>query len=300
MRLPVLALVALALVPLSATRAAAEQDAATFFDENCAGCHTIGAGAQAGPDLRGVTTHRDRDWLIRFMLDPDAFASDPEVKRMVAEAGGTSMPATPGLTRALASGILDVIEQRSGTKSPATAAPVEQPFTETDITRGRDLFTGSSTLSAAGPACVACHESGDVATPSGRLGPDLTHAIDRLGGRRGLSAWLAAPPTPMMRAVYRPAPLTREEVRGLTAFLEHAATAGGGPRPAQLSMFSMTAVAAAAAMLVLVGALWTKRLRAVRRPFVDSMRGSIPAATRNAPGAGAARVVVRTTTTGGA
>jgi hypothetical protein len=221
---------------------------------------------------------------------------------MIKEAGGSTMPATPGLTRELAGAIVDLIGQRSGGgQAAATPPPEEPPFTPAEVARGRDLFAGSSTLSAAGPACIACHESGAVHTlGSGRLGPDLTHVIDRLGGRRGLTAWLGAPPTPMMRAVYRPAPLTREEVRGLTAFLEQS-NAVAEPRAAQRrSTFSLTAVIVAAAALALIGVVWAKRFRAVRRPLLDSTRGPVRAAPRNAPGALAAGTVRHATTAGDA
>lgn len=289
MRRPVLVLVALAFaIPLAILPAAA-QDVATLYEDNCAACHTIGGGPQAGPDLKGVTTRRDRDWLIRFLLDPDALASDPEVARMIKEADGQTMPGTPGLTRELAGAILDLIEQRSGTPQASAPAPPEPPFTPADVARGRELFIGSASLSAAGPACIACHESAGVPAPGGgRLGPDLTRVDERLGGRRGLIAWLGTTPTPMMRAVYRTAPLTRDESRALTAFLEESAAAGARS-PWRFSTFTVTGLAGAAAGLVLVGVLGAGRFRAVRRPLVDAMRRQTRVASRNALGAAAIR-----------
>jgi mono/diheme cytochrome c family protein len=291
MRHPLLVLAAFAVAVLFDPVRGGANDVAEFYEDNCAVCHTIGGGAQAGPDLKGVTTRRDRDWLIRFMLDPEAFASDPEVVRMIKEADGQTMSATEGLTRELAAKILDLIERRSGVArarpAPAAVAAIpDAPFTPADVALGRDLFTGSSRLSAAGPACIACHESGDALEPGGgRLGPDLMQAHGRLGGRRGLTAWLASPPTPMMRALYRTAPLTREESLALAAFLEDAA-ARGIPPPSRLSTFTVSGLAGAAALLVLIGVVWGNRFRAVRRPLVHSMRGpGRVAPPRNAPGA---------------
>jgi mono/diheme cytochrome c family protein len=291
MRPAFLVLVASAFALLFLAIPVAADDAETFYEDNCAGCHTIGEGPGAGPDLKGVTGRRDREWLIRFLLDPEAFASDPEVARMIKEADGQAMPATPGLTRELAVAILELIEQRSGTaRAPATAAPAEPAVTPADVARGRDLFLGSSPLAAAGPACIACHESAGVPAPSGgRLGPDLTAAHERLGGRRGLVAWLGAPATPMMRAVYRPAPLTREESVALTAFLEDSAARGVPPRPG-LPAFVVAGLGGAAAVLVFVGVTGARRLRAVRRPLVEASRGHAGAVARNAPGAAAGRV----------
>jgi mono/diheme cytochrome c family protein len=289
MRPAILVLVASAAAVLSLTTPVSAQDAAAFYEDNCAGCHTIGEGPGAGPDLQGVTSRRDRDWLIRFLLDPEAFASDPEVARMIKEADGQAMPATPGLTRELAAAILDLIDQRSGTaRAPAPAPPAEPPFTPADVARGRDLFVGSSPLSAAGPACIACHEASGLPTPGGgRLGPDLTTAHERLGGRRGLISWLGSTSTPMMRAVYRPAPLTPDESHALTAFLADSA-ARGAARPSGLSTFVITGLGGAAAVFVLVGLVGARRFRAVRRPLVESMRGHGVVA-RNAPGAAAGR-----------
>ncbi len=264
----------------------AAQDAATFFEDNCAACHTIGEGAQTGPDLKGVTTRRDREWLIRFMLDPEAFASDPEVARMVKEADGATMSATPGLTRELAGAILAFIAQASGAPPGRAAAPPEPPVTAADVARGRDLFVGASPLAAAGPACIACHQAGTVVAPGGRLGPDLTRVHERLGGRRGLMAWLGGTPTPMMRAVYRPAPLTSEEARALTAFLAQSGV-GAAPGPSRLPTFVLGGFGGAAAVLALVGVVWAKRFRAVRRPLVDATRGATRVVPRHAPGASA-------------
>lgn len=285
MRRPVLVLMAFAVVVFFGTTAGAAQDAAKFYEDNCAVCHTIGEGPQAGPDLKGVTARRDRGWLVRFMLDPEAFASDPEVARMSAEAGGVTMPATAGLTREMADAILGLIEQRSGASPAAAPAVTEPPLTAADVSRGRDLFVGSARLSASGPACITCHESGDMSAPGGgRLGPDLTQVKNRLGGRRGLNAWLGAPPTPMMRAVYSVAPLTRDESRALSAFLEQSAGTGTS-RPRHLPMFVATGLGAAAGVFVLVGLVGAKRFRAVRRPLVEATRDGTRTPPRHAPGA---------------
>lgn len=43
-----------------------------LFLKACSFCHTIGEGDRVGPDLQGVTARRDRAWLIRFLMDPEA------------------------------------------------------------------------------------------------------------------------------------------------------------------------------------------------------------------------------------
>jgi protein SCO1/2 len=52
------------------TRLALDRGQYTFAN-HCAACHTIGRGDHLGPDLLGVSAHRDRAWLTRFIVAPD-------------------------------------------------------------------------------------------------------------------------------------------------------------------------------------------------------------------------------------
>lgn len=46
---------------------------ALFQEYSCAGCHTTnGQGGSVGPDLQGVTTRFERDWLQQWLADPPA------------------------------------------------------------------------------------------------------------------------------------------------------------------------------------------------------------------------------------
>ena len=42
-----------------------------IFSTHCAACHTVGHGDKIGPDLMGVTSARERKWLLRFIQEPD-------------------------------------------------------------------------------------------------------------------------------------------------------------------------------------------------------------------------------------
>ena len=46
------------------------QPGQALFKKICAPCHTIGVGDRVGPDLRGVTTRRERGWLGAFIQNP--------------------------------------------------------------------------------------------------------------------------------------------------------------------------------------------------------------------------------------
>ena len=50
-----------------------------LFAKDCAACHTLGQGDKIGPDLKYVTRSRDREWLERFLHEPDKMreAGDP-------------------------------------------------------------------------------------------------------------------------------------------------------------------------------------------------------------------------------
>jgi mono/diheme cytochrome c family protein len=64
-----------------------------FSSKGCNGCHSIGKGRMAGPDLLGVTDRRTPEWLKKFVKDPTAmFGSDSTADALVAEAKGAKMP----------------------------------------------------------------------------------------------------------------------------------------------------------------------------------------------------------------
>jgi protein SCO1/2 len=57
-----------------------------LFRTRCAACHTIGEGdlvvganeEPLGPDLRGVTAKRDRQWLARWLADPEKMLAEKD------------------------------------------------------------------------------------------------------------------------------------------------------------------------------------------------------------------------------
>jgi hypothetical protein len=92
------------------------------FRNHCAACHTIGGGDHLGPDLVGVTSTRDRQWLARFIVAPDQVvaAGDPIAKTLLEKYEGVLMP-NLGLGTADAAVLIDYIAARSG--APRDAAP---------------------------------------------------------------------------------------------------------------------------------------------------------------------------------
>ncbi|HSE20593.1 MAG TPA: SCO family protein [Pyrinomonadaceae bacterium] len=47
-----------------------------LFATRCAACHTIGNGDKVGPDLLGVTSIRDLNWLRRTIMEPDQLLAE--------------------------------------------------------------------------------------------------------------------------------------------------------------------------------------------------------------------------------
>ena len=259
--------------------AALGQDAANFYRGNCSACHTIGAGAVAGPDLKDVTQRQSREWLIHFLLDPEAVGAskDEYAKKLVADSNGMVMPKIEGVDRARAEALLAYIESESK-GSPARSAgnePIaETPFTADDVQRGKQVVLGSVPLVNGGPACISCHTLNGLAPlGGGRLGPDLTSSYDHLGGRRNLTGWLTSTPTPTMQAVYKTHPMTPEEVAALVAYLESAVTLpSAAPQTLPVGTFVLTGLGGSLVGLVLLDGFWRKRFRAVRRPLVARRR----------------------------
>jgi mono/diheme cytochrome c family protein len=245
------------------------QDGAASFADTCAPCHTIGESGGAGPDLRDVTARRKRDWLIAFVMDPAS--RNP----------AATIPAPEGLTRENVATILDYIDTRSSDPSRPPAALANPAFTPDDAVRGQALFAGTARFESGGPACMSCHEAGGGGTfGGGKLGPDLTRVAIRLSGPKATAAWLSAPPTPVMRSLFRGAPLSPGEVRALTAFFVERGKPEAGMTPARTSPFFLFAGAGAAAAFAVIGLVWRGRLRPVRRRLLAASGPNRPGGSR--------------------
>ncbi|NUQ66530.1 MAG: c-type cytochrome [Pirellulales bacterium] len=255
---------------LSYSGAASAQDAAQYFRQNCASCHTIGGGRLTGPDLKNVADRRDRQWLTRFILDPSAVlqSGDPYAAKLQEEARGVVMPKPPGITRELAERLLDLIAAESKLERSQFAGSLfsDKPFTAADVAEGKRLFLGTSRLASGGTSCISCHAvRGIGALGGGRLGPDLTRVYERLQGKKNLSAWLSAPATATMQATFQSRPLGPEEIHALVAFFEDSAKHSGEEDMSGPLAFLLLGIGGAALGLVGMDAIWRSRFHGVRR-----------------------------------
>lgn len=254
--------------------AAHAQETAGYFRRNCLSCHTIGGGRLTGPDLKDVTQRKDREWLIEFMLSPQRMLDrgDPYALKLQQESRGVVMPMIVGLDRARAEALLDLIETESqAEKSQFAGTQIsDRPLTAADIEQGRRILLGTRKLSGGGPSCLGCHTMrGLGGLGGGRLGPDLTRVYERLSGRKNLAAWLSAPATPTMAAVFGNQPLTAEEILPLIGVFEEAAKNGGEDDSPALLTFLLFGMGGAVVGLLIMDTAWKRRFRAVREPLVE-------------------------------
>lgn len=273
-----LALLAVGLLGPAARTAAAQdvdisEETVEFFRINCSSCHTIGGGRLTGPDLKDVATRQSADWLAAFIVDPKRVidSGDAYAQELFRDAKGVYMPTLPGMTRKRADDLLALIAYES-TKEESRFKGLQisdRPLTAHDVERGRLLFQGAQPFAAGAPPCIGCHSvDGTGGFGGGRLGPDLTDVFSRLEGRKGLSAWLGAPPGLTMQPVFKDHALDGEEILALVAYLKSAAEAGA-PAPQQGPLaFLIAGSAGVAGALVLFDLIWRRRFRAVRRPLV--------------------------------
>jgi mono/diheme cytochrome c family protein len=243
-------------------------EGATIFDQKCTGCHSIGGGDLVGPDLAGVAQRRDRQWLVDFIRDSEKVlaSGDPIASGLLKQFGGVVMP-SQGLSQDQVSAVLAFLEDQAGnaTHQPASSLPAG------DTASGEALFMGNHHFKNGGPPCMSCHNVDSKGLlGGGALGPDLTSVSTRYS-EAGLAAAMASIPWPTMQPIYGEHPLIPEEQADLITFLE--TTAGQAETNREWLILGLSLVGLLGA-IVLVGFIYRKRLKGVRKPLVERvMRG---------------------------
>jgi cytochrome c2 len=165
----------LAIPVLAASDAAG---AKTIFRKRCTACHTFGKGVKVGPDLKGVTERRTRDWLLHFIRSSSSTiqSGDPTAAKLFREFKQERMPDWDDLSPDQIASILDYFalngpEQKEPDERHASTATADE------LRMGQDLFHGSARLTHGGRACEACHTiTGHEHARYRSLGPDLSGA----------------------------------------------------------------------------------------------------------------------------
>jgi mono/diheme cytochrome c family protein len=238
-----------------------------LYVSKCASCHTVGKGDRVGPDLSGVHQRRDRAWLEQMIGTPSSLlSSDADARNLLLQYGGVKMPDL-GLTAAEVSSLIDLVTECSDV--PCVLAGQFVPVAEAtplQIDRGRALFAGNEPFAGGGVACLSCHTVRGLgsAVPGGTLAVDLTHAFARLGDE-GLDVALKNPVFPVMNKVFTDHPLETDEAFALRAFL-NAANSDPTSDSSALSL-PLFGLLVAGAVMVMLNAVWGRRLRGVRQPM---------------------------------
>lgn len=244
---------------------------ALLFGKRCGGCHSIGEGDRAGPDLLGVLTRRDRKWVSAFVRGPSAVidSGDATANELLTKFKGARMP-DQSLSDDELSGLLAYLEEcglKGGCKLSTAKVKPAKEATPADIAAGQALFEGREPLANGGAPCISCHSvRGAGVVGGGTLAKDLTHAFARLG-EQGTSSALASTPFPIMKDLYGKKPLGEQEAFRLKAFLWSASADPTAP-PVDHDFFYIGALASLASFGA-ISAAWGKRLRGVRKSIVE-------------------------------
>ncbi|RMH41508.1 MAG: cytochrome c [Deltaproteobacteria bacterium] len=241
-----------------------------LFAEKCGSCHSIGKGARVGPDLKGAHERHSPEWLHQFIKAPSSkLDSDPDARALLKKYNNVRMPDL-GLSDEQVDGLIALIERCSA--QPCNLAGAFRPVTEAtpeDVALGRALFTGEQPLSAGGPPCISCHTARGIDTPfgGGTLAVDLTHVFAKLGDE-GLDSALKSPAFPLMKDIFADKKLTKEEAFAIRAFL----SAANRSEQDEGDTFGLllAGLLGAALCLVVLNALWSRRLRGIRKPLIQS------------------------------
>jgi mono/diheme cytochrome c family protein len=258
------------------------------FQTTCVACHTLTTDRLVGPGLAGVTTNRDREWLISFIVEPDRViaSGDSIATRLLAEYM-VPMP-NVGTTRAQAEAVLDFIAGVGAEVTPAEAAAAEgatveagpdatvRSASEDEIRFGRELFQGPARFANGGPTCNACHDvmQHDM-MGGGTLAANLTDVLTRIG-EPGVRAILQNPPFPVMQQAYEGMALSESEIDGLLAYLSQAEGQMPMNRAGRFGfMLLVTGIGGTLVLFGLFSLVWKGRRKgSVHQEIFDRQAGS--------------------------
>jgi cytochrome c2 len=202
--------------------ARAQADPAATFARRCSACHTFGKGDLVGPDLKGVTERRTRQWLAGWISSSERTirSGDATAAALFKKYQQQRMPEQNFSAAELAS-LLDYLAAGGPEADARRVRRRADAATPADIDAGRSLFVGERPLADGGIACSACHSIGDAAHLGGTLGPDLSRAYSKYQDK-SLASLLARGCFPRATDVVGRTSVTDQESFTLRAFLRHA------------------------------------------------------------------------------
>lgn len=198
-------------------------EAAATFNKRCTACHTFGKGIKVGPDLKGVTERRKRDWLVKFIHASSTVikSGDTTAVSLFSEFKNQRMPDWTDLSEKQINDILDFIAIGGPDIKPLDERSAELAL-PSELELGRQLFSGERRLKYGFQPCSSCH-SVQGTRLGGSLGPDLTQTYFKFQDR-ALTEFLRHPCFQWETAGSGTHYLTPKEVFALKAFLRQAAS----------------------------------------------------------------------------
>lgn len=260
----------------SSATAQSTTEGQALFGTRCFSCHNIGGGDKTGPDLKGLTTRRPKDWLHTYIQSPTTLKDkgDPVAVDLFRRFPATVMP-DQVLTPQQIDSIVLLIEELSNKNQPfiPAGAKLSRPIAPGDVDSGWQLFVGKARLQNGGTACISCHSIKEVGVfGGGTLGPDLT-AVNIKFQDAELISILQNPNFPTMATVFATHQLTNEEIVRLFALFQNSKL-NNPVLPAQAGVvqldpkFFVIGVTAMLLVLMLLHLAWRNRLRGVREELL--------------------------------
>ena len=257
-------------------RAQSSAEGQALFGTKCFSCHNIGGGDKTGPDLKGVTMRRTKEWLHEYILSPAAVKDkgDPVAADLFRKFPATVMSDQP-LTPPQIDSLLALIDELTGKNQPfiPAGAKLSRAIMPGDVDGGWQLFMGRARLQNGGTSCISCHSIKEVGVfGGGTLGPDLT-AVNIKYRDPELISILQNPNFPTMSTIFGAHALTNEEIVQLFALFQNAKLTNPVPAsPAGVTTldprFFIIGVASMLLVLALLNLAWRNRLHGVREELV--------------------------------
>ncbi|HUP89042.1 MAG TPA: cytochrome c [Longimicrobiales bacterium] len=96
-----------------------------FMAKGCNGCHTIGKGDLAAPDLGGLLQRRSQEWIRKWLHDPTPMLlSDDTAKALMKRYNGMRMPEL-GLSDKMIDALMNYIAQETIAAKRSTPAATQ-------------------------------------------------------------------------------------------------------------------------------------------------------------------------------